>query len=366
MSEVNSWNDNVPTNDDLDFIEKIRARPGLYFGGANEAGLHRHALEAVNNSIDEALSGRCKIIKVQIYSDGSISVEDDGQGIPVAIHPSAGVSTLELVLSKMRKPSPRGGVLHGIGAMVVNACSEWLHVRIRRDGGIFEQRYQRGIRQTDVLRVGDSPEHGTRVHFKPDPTIFKNATFNFSIISNRLREFAFLIPGLTTELIDQRSGESMKFYYINGLKGYFKELNAGVKTVHEPIIECYGDCDDIEVETAFQYVDSDAAHLQSFANNIATEGGTHVDAFLKALRESICPAGLNPTDSELQKGLVAVVSVKASNVQFDSPVVFHLANGAMESVVEPVVAGGIRDYCSRNAGAAEAIAKKIRKNSEGL
>jgi DNA gyrase subunit B len=356
------WKTIVPTDDDLKFIEKIRARPGLYFGSGNDAGLHRYAFEAVNNSTDEALTGRCRNIQVKIHVDGSISVDDDGQGIPVAPYPSAGISTLELVLSKMRSPALSGGVMHGVHLMAVNACSEWLHARICRDGGIFEQRYQRGMRQTEVLRVGDSTEHGTHLCFKPDARIFRDATFDFGIISNRLREFAFLIPGLTTELVDERSGESKKFYYINGMRGYFRELNAGLKTFHDPIIECYGDCDDIFVEISFQYVDSDATHLQSFVNNIATDGGTHVDAFMKALRECICPAGVNPTDKELQKGLVAVVSVKTSDVQFDSPTVFHLANGAMELVVEPTVAGGIRDYFSRHPGVAEAIAEKIRKN----
>jgi DNA gyrase subunit B len=360
----------------LEFPEAIRKRPGMYVGGANENGLHHCVYEAVDNSVDEAMAGHCKIIKVQLFKDGSIAVEDDGRGIPVAEHPTEKISTLEVVMTNLHAGGKFGdtkgykvsGGLHGVGIKCANALSEWFHVVVQRDGGIFEQRYDRGKRKDDVKRIGDSTKRGTRVHFKPDPQIFPNPELKFETLSKRFREMAFLNPGLVLSISDERNGRSETYDYPGGIRAFVEHLNAGRTPIHKEVIACHAVADGIEVDVAFQYNDGYDEKIFCFANNINTAGGgTHLSGFKTALtrvfnkyarEHELMEKDTTVTGEDLREGLTAIISVKIPEPQYDSQNKYRLCNAEVEGLVNSLLGQKLEEICETNPKIATTICKK--------
>ncbi|MCY3018651.1 MAG: ATP-binding protein, partial [Planctomycetota bacterium] len=360
----------------LGFPEAIRRRPGMYVGGTNENGLHHLVSEAVDNSVDEAMAGHCKNIKVRISKDGSISVEDVGRGIPVAEHPEEKISTLELVMTKLHAGGKFGdtkgykvsGGLHGVGVKCANALSEWMHVVVQRDGGIFEQRYDRGVRAGDVRRAGDSIRTGTKLHFKPDPQIFPVAEFKFETLSKRFREMAFLNPGLRLSLVDDRNGRNEVYDYPGGIKAFVEHLNAGRTPIHRDVITCRAEAEGISVEVAFQYNDGYDEKIFCFANNINTGGGgTHLSGFKTALtrvfnkyarEHDLMDKDAQVTGEDLREGLTAIISVKIPDPQYDSQNKYRLCNAEVEGLVNSLVGQKLEEICETNPKTAQIICRK--------
>jgi DNA gyrase subunit B len=363
----------------LEFPEAIRKRPGMYVGGANENGLHHLVFEAVDNAVDEAMAGHCKLIKVQIHKDNSISIEDDGRGIPVAEHPEERVSALEVVMTKLHAGGKFGdtkgykvsGGLHGVGVKCANALSEWLHVVVQRDGGIFEQYYDRGIRRGPVQRTGDSTRTGTRQHFKPDIEIFHVVEFKYETLAKRLREMAFLNPGLRISVADEREGRSELFDFPGGLKTFIEHLNAGRNVVHNEVIVCHAEAadDEIVVDVAFQYNDSYDERIFCFANGINTGGGgTHLSGFKTALtrvfnkyaKDHNLLKEKDPTltGEDLREGLAAIIAVKIPEPQYDSQNKFRLCNAEVEGLVNSLVGDKLNEFCEQKPKMAGEIVKK--------
>ena len=366
----------------LEFPEAIRKRPGMYVGGANENGLHHLVYEAVDNAVDEAMAGHCKLIKVQLYSDGSVAVEDDGRGIPVAEHPTLKVSTLEGVLSNLHMGGKFGGDtkgykvsggLHGVGIKCANALSEWFHVTVQRDGGMFEQRYARGVKEYDVRRIGDSTKRGTRVQFKPDQQIFPIPELKYETLSKRFREMAFLNPGLSISLSDERNGKNEIYDYPGGIKAFVEHLNAGRTPIHKDVIHCRAIGTDIEAEVAMQYNDGYDEKIFCFANNINTPGGgTHLSGFKSALtrvfnkyaKEHDLMKDVVVTGEDLREGLTAIISVKIPEPQYDSQNKFRLCNAEVEGLVNSLIGQKIEEICETNPKVAQAICRKAASAAE--
>ena len=361
----------------LEFPEAIRKRPGMYVGGTNENGLHHLVLEAVDNAVDEAMAGYCKHIKVQIYKDGSISVEDDGRGIPVAEHPDEKVSTLEVVMTKLHAGGKFGdtkgykvsGGLHGVGVKCSNALSEWLHVSVWREGGVWEQKYDRGVKRGPVARTGDANRTGTRVQFKPDPQIFLNLEFKYEVLAKRLREMAFLNPGLRISIGDEREGKAELFDYPGGLKTFIEHLNAGRNVIHGEVITCHAETQGLVVDVAFQYNDGYDERIFCFANNINTAGGgTHLSGFKTALtrifnkyaKDHNLLKEKDPalTGEDLREGLAAIISVKIPEPQYDSQNKFRLCNAEVEGLVNSLVGDKLAEFSEQKAKMAGDIVKK--------
>ena len=261
----------------LEGIEHVRLRPGMYIGSTDSRGLHHLVYEVVDNSIDEAMAGFCKNIKVTINSDNSISVEDDGRGIPVKIQPKVGKSALEVALTMLHaggKFNSGGykvsGGLHGVGVSVVNALSRWMEVEVKREGGVFYQRYERGKAVTDVIQKGETQETGTRISFMPDDEIFEETVFSADILTKRMREQAFLNRGIKIELVDNRTQKSDVYHYEGGIVSFVKYLNRKKDVLHGEPIYMSDSRDNMEVEVAMQYNDSYMENVISFANNINT------------------------------------------------------------------------------------------------
>jgi len=282
----------------LEGLEAVRKRPGMYIGSTSERGLHHLVYEIVDNSVDEALAGFCKNIYVTINKDNSITVEDDGRGIPVGINEKAGKSALEVVFTVLHAGGKFGGGgykvsggLHGVGASVVNALSNWLTVEVRKEGSIYAQSYKRGKADEDVKIVGkcDEAEHGTKVVFLPDDTIFETTVFDYNVLKKRLRETAFLTKGLRIVLTDDREDEprTHEFYYEGGIKEFVTYLNRGSEPLYDSVIYCEGMKDDVYVEVAMQHNDSFTDNCYGYVNNIITpEGGTHVTGFRNAITKT--------------------------------------------------------------------------------
>ena len=360
----------------LGFPEAIRKRPGMYVGGANENGLHHLVYEAVDNAVDEKMAGYCKTIKVQLYKEGSVSVEDDGRGIPVAEHSVEKISTLEVVLTKLHAGGKFGdtkgykvsGGLHGVGVKCANALSEWMHVTVQRDGGMFEQRFNRGVRGGDVKRLGDSSKTGTRLHFKPDQQIFPVPEFKFETLSRRFREMAFLNPGLCITLSDERNGRSEIYDYPGGIKAFVEHLNAGRTPIHKDVITCRAVAEGIEIEVAFQYNDGYDEKIFCFANNINTPGGgTHLSGFKTAVTRvfnkyakdhNLMDKDTQVTGEDLREGLTAIISVKIPEPQYDSQNKFRLCNAEVEGLVNSLLGQKLEEVCETNPKTAQIICKK--------
>jgi DNA gyrase subunit B len=339
----------------LEGLEAVRRRPGMYIGDTGERGLHHLVFEVVDNSIDEALAGYCTRVDVTIHIDSSVTVEDDGRGIPVDIHPTEGVSAAQVVLTKLHAGGKFdhgaykvSGGLHGVGVSVVNALSESLEVEIRRDGKVYDQRYRRGDPESEMQETGVTEERGTRVTFKPDPLIFETTSFSFDILSQRLRELAFLNRGVHVTITDERSGESREFVYEGGIVSFVGHLNRAKSPIHEEVIYLQGTRDGVDVEIAMQWNDGYAESVYAFANNINTvEGGTHLVGLRSALTRTInayaVANGLVKKDDDslqgddVREGLTAVVSVKVPEPQFEGQTKTKLGNSEVKGIVEALV-----------------------------
>ena len=280
----------------LEGLEAVRKRPGMYIGSTSSRGLHHLVYEIVDNSIDEALAGFCTEISVAINEDNSITVIDNGRGMPTGIHPKMGKSTVEVIMTVLHAGGKFGGGgykvsggLHGVGASVVNALSEWCEVTVSREGDIWQQKYSRGNAVTDLSKIGKTEEHGTKVSFKPDTEIFEETEYDFDILANRLRELAFLNKGIKIILSDAREeGKTEVYHYEGGIKEFVSYLSRNKEVLHQEPIYIEGEKDGIIVEISLQYNDSYTENLYSFANNIDTiEGGTHLSGFKTALTRVI-------------------------------------------------------------------------------
>ena len=360
----------------LEGLEAVRKRPGMYIGDTSERGLHHLVYEVVDNSIDEALAGHCDSIEVTIHIDNSVTVIDNGRGIPVDIHPTEKISAAEVVLTKLHaggkfdKASYKvSGGLHGVGISVVNALSETLEVEIKRDGKVYQQSYKRGEPQENLKEVGKSKERGTRVTFKPDSTIFETADFSFDILSQRLRELAFLNRGVKITIEDERTQKKHEFFYKGGLLSFVEHLNRAKTAIHAKVVYFEGEKDGVEVEVAMQWNDGYSESIFSFANNINTiEGGTHLIGFRSALTRTINTYALNngllKKDEEnlqgedIREGLTAVISVKVPEPQFEGQTKTKLGNSEVKGIVEALVNEKFGSYLSERPTEAKKIVAK--------
>lgn len=361
-------------------LEPVRQRPAMYIGSTDIRGLHHLAYEVIDNSVDEAQAGFCTEIQVTIHVDGSLSVVDNGRGIPVDIHPEVGRPAAEVVLTTLHAGGKFGGSvykvsggLHGVGVSVVNALSEWLELEIWRDGKVYFQRYRRGEPVEDLQVVGETQRRGTKVRFKPDSQIFtETIEFSAEILAQRLRELAFLNRGLRLELIDERTGRQQTFQYDGGIVQFLTEFNRTKRVLHPEPIEVRGEKDGVLVHLAFQYTDSYQEQVFSYANSIPTkDGGTHVTGFRSAItraiqqyaqRENLLPKKLSGlTGDDVREGLVAVVSVWIPNVlrpQFEGQTKGRLGNPEVKGIVESIAYDAIVRYLEEHPDTARAIVEK--------
>jgi DNA gyrase subunit B len=360
----------------LSGLEGVRMRPAMYIGNTHEEGLHHLIYEVVDNSIDEALAGHCNQIRVVFHKDESVSVEDNGRGIPTDMH-SEGVSALELVMctlhagGKFDHSSYKvSGGLHGVGVSVVNALSVWTKATVHRKGKIFEQTYKYGIKEGDVLEIGTTNKTGTTITFMPDPGIFKETTiFNYEIIQTRLRELAFLNKGVKILLKDERTGAEDEYHYEGGIVSFVDYLNRNRTVLNQEPIYISGEKDNVEVEIAFQYFDGYSERLFSFVNNINTrEGGSHVAGFRGALTkcinryasDDIVPKNLQAKMSgdDVREGITCIVSVRVPNPQFEGQTKTKLGNSEIKSIVESICNEKLGNYLEQNPQEARKILSK--------
>jgi len=364
----------------LEGLEAVRKRPGMYIGSTSERGLHHLVYEIVDNSVDEALAGFCKNIYVTINKDNSITVEDDGRGIPVGINEKAGKSALEVVFTVLHAGGKFGGGgykvsggLHGVGASVVNALSNWLTVEVRKEGSIYAQSYKRGKADDDVKIVGNCDEsaHGTKVKFLPDDTIFETTVYDYNILKKRLRETAFLTKGLRIVLTDDREEEprSHEFYYEGGIKEFVTYLNRGSEPLYDSVIYCEGMKDDVYVEVAMQHNDSFTDNCYGYVNNIITpEGGTHVTGFRNAItktfnayaRDKKLLKDSDPalTGEDIREGLTAIISIKIGEPQFEGQTKQKLGNSEARGAVESIVSEKLTYFLEQNPQVGKNICEK--------
>ena len=355
-------------------LEPVRKRPGMYIGSTDTHGLHHLINEIVDNSIDEALAGYCNKIIVELNSDGSCSVTDNGRGIPTGINKEEGKSAVELVLTKLHAGGKFGeggykisGGLHGVGLSCVNALSEWLEVEVRQNGKIYKQVYNRGVPQRDLAVVGETSDTGTKVTFLPDDTIFETTTFDYEVVRLRLRELAFLNKGITILAKDHRNGREETFHYEGGIVEFVNELNEGKQTIlKNPIsIETLTKDKTGEIEIAFQYNDGYNEVIHGYANNINTaEGGTHIDGFKKALHKVINDYGHKLkilkdddklTGEDVREGITAIVSVKLQEPQFEGQTKTKLGNSYMSGEVQNAVTELFGSYLEENPEEARSL-----------
>lgn len=361
----------------LEGLEAVRKRPSMYIGSTDSRGLHHLVYEVVDNSIDEALAGFCTRIDVTINQDGSVTVLDNGRGIPIDPHPFYKKSALEVVMTilhaggKFDKSTYKvSGGLHGVGVSVVNALSEWLEVEVSREGKKYFQRYARGKPETGVQEIGTSKTTGTKTTFKPDAKIFETTDFNYEILSNRLRELAFLNRGLTISLKDLRTpdGQSDTFNYNGGIVEFVEYLNRKKQPLHEKPIYFERKRDDMVVEIAMQYTNSYTENVYSFANNINThEGGTHIIGFKTALTRvandyikanKLSKEDVKLTGDDVREGLTAIISVKLLEPQFEGQTKTKLGNSDVKGIVDSLVTDGLAEYFEENPKVANVILEK--------
>ncbi len=361
----------------------IRQRPGMYIGDTGPKGLHHLVYELVYNSVDEALAGFCKHINVAVHVDGSCSVADDGRGIPVDIHADTGRSTLELVLTTVGAGGKFGGGaykvsagLHGMGAKAVTALSEWTEARVRRNGRVYMQEYERGKAVSDVKDIGIAPEGkktGTTVIFKPDPEIFHEATFDYDTLENRLRELAFLNKGLAITLHDERIAKKETFHYEGGIAEFVAYLNRNDEGLH-PVIYLDKTIDQVRVEVALQYLATgDEERARAYANNAFNPGGgTHLSGFRAAVTRSLNAYGnkenlfkdVTPIGEDFREGLTAIVSVQVPEPQFESQTKIRLNNTEVEGIVASAVGEYLSQYLEENPKEAQRVIKKVKLAAE--
>ena len=338
----------------LEGLEAVRKRPSMYIGSTDTLGLHHLVYEVVDNSIDEAMAGYCTEINVSIRQDGSVSVKDNGRGIPVDIHPQYNRPALEIVMTMLHaggkfdhESYSFSGGLHGVGVSVVNALSEWMEVEVRRNRRIYWQRYEHGNVASEVEVRGESEHTGATVTFKPDATIFEDTEYNFDTLSSRLRELAFLNRGLKITIKDERTDKENDFRYEGGIVSFVEYLNTNKEALHKPPVYFSRSKNGTQVEVALQYNNSYNENIFSYANNINTrEGGTHLMGFRAALTKTVNEyARVNKLlkneaklgGEDLREGLVAVISVKLPDPQFEGQTKTRLGNSAIRGIIESMV-----------------------------
>jgi len=361
----------------LEGLEAVRKRPGMYIGSTSVKGLHHLVWEVVDNSIDEALAGYCTHIEVIVHKDNSITVIDNGRGIPVGLHPKLQKSTVEVVLTVLHAGGKFGGEgykvsggLHGVGVSVVNALSEHLTVQVKRDGKIHQMEFVRGVPQYELKVVGETEETGTTITFKPDPEVFtETVEFDYDTLQSRIRELAFLNKGIQISLIDERSDTEHTFKYDGGIIQFVEYLNRNREALHEQPIYMEGMKDNIQVEIALQYNDSYLENIYSFANNIHThEGGSHESGFKSALTRvindyarrsnAIKDSDANLTGDDVREGLTAIISVKIPEPQFEGQTKTKLGNSEVRGIVESLFSEKFAEFLSENPTTAKKILEK--------
>nr|WP_249310161.1 DNA topoisomerase IV subunit B [Bacillus sp. FJAT-49736] len=377
----------IEYNDDaiqvLEGLEAVRKRPGMYIGSTDARGLHHLVYEIVDNSVDEALAGNGDHIIVKIHKDNSISVDDRGRGMPTGMH-KLGKPTTEVIFTVLHAGGKFGqggyktsGGLHGVGASVVNALSEWLIVTIKRDGYVYEQRFRDGGKpETTLEKIGKTNQTGTNIHFKPDPTIFSTTTFNYDTLCERLRESAFLLKGLKIEIIDERYGQKDTFHYENGIEAFVEYLNEGKDVLH-PVVFIDGESSNIEVEFAFQFNDGFSENILSFVNNVRTkDGGTHESgaksALTRVINEYARKVNLlkerdkNLEGTDIREGLCAIVSVRIPEelLQFEGQTKGKLGTSEARSAVDSVVSEHLAYFLEENPDASNLLIKKAVKAAQ--
>jgi DNA gyrase subunit B len=364
----------------LEGMEAVRKRPGMYIGDPGAGGLYQCVWETIDNSIDEALAGHCSEIIITIHTDNSLSVSDNGRGIPVAPHPSSGKSTLEVVLTVLHAGGKfdnqgtgaykKSGGLHGVGVSCVNAVSAWLEADIKRDGKHYRMRFERGAAKGGLQTIGPSNERGTAIHFKPDHEVFgENTVFDFKVIAARLRELAFLNSGVRINLLDQREeGKAEVFYSTDGLAAFVRYLNQGKDALHPVIHFSKSTPEGVDVELAMQFNDGYDEQVLCFANNIRNrDGGTHLEGFKTALTRELNAYAKNtglikgddkpPAGEDLREGLCAIISVKLGDPKFSAQTKDKLINIEIAGIVQNLLGQALKDYCQENP--------KIAKNLVG-
>ena len=362
----------------LEGLEAVRKRPGMYIGSTSVKGLHHLVYEIVDNSVDEALAGYCNQIEVFINQDNSITVIDNGRGIPVGINQKTGLPAVEVVFTVLHAGGKFGGGgykvsggLHGVGASVVNALSEWLEVVIHTDGKMYQQRYERGKVAYPLKEVGPTEKNGTQVTFLPDKEIFEETNFDFETLKHRLREMAFLTKGIRIILTDKREEDAIvrEFYYQGGIKEYVSYLNRSKVALYENIIYCEGEKNGVYVEVAMQHNDSYVESCYSFVNNITTpEGGTHLIGFKNALTKTFNDYARsqkylkdneqNLSGEDIREGLSAIISIKISEPQFEGQTKQKLGNSEARGAVDSIVSEQLTYFLEQNPAIAKMICEK--------
>ncbi|MBQ9199771.1 MAG: DNA topoisomerase (ATP-hydrolyzing) subunit B [Lachnospiraceae bacterium] len=378
MSNKNETNYGADQIQILEGLEAVRKRPGMYIGSTSTRGLHHLVYEIVDNAVDEALAGYCSEINVTINEDNTITVVDNGRGIPTGIHEKAGIPAVEVVFTILHAGGKFGGGgykvsggLHGVGASVVNALSNWLEVEVSRDGKVYRQRYERGHVIYKLKEVGKTDKTGTKVTFEPDDTIFDEVIFDYDTLKTRLREMAFLTKGLKITLEDKREGQEKKgeFHYEGGIKEFVEYLNRHKTVLYDKVIYCEGQKDEIYVEVALQHNDSYNEATYSFVNNITTpEGGMHLTGFRSAItkvfndyartNKILKDKEENLSGDDLREGLTAIVSIKIPEPQFEGQTKQKLGNAEARTAVEGIVSEKLTYFLEQNPQVAKAIVGK--------
>ena len=364
----------------LSDLEHVRERPSMYIGDTTSRGLHHLVFEVVDNSIDEAMAGYATTVRVQINNDGSVTVEDDGRGIPVGRHEQLSeelgkeTSTLEGVMTvlkfggKFEKGAYQtSGGLHGVGVTVVNFLSQWCEVEVCREGHVYQQEYERGIPQGEVKRLGATDKVGTKTTFKPDAQIFQTTQYSYDVLYKRLQELAFLNRGVRIVYRDERTDEGEEFLYENGIIEFVQHLNRASEAIHPDVIYLSGESDDVGYEIALQYCGEFTENVQSYVNNIHThEGGTHVSGFRSALTRSLNSYGrkqnlfkdITPSGDDFREGITAVISMRVPHPQFEGQTKTKLGNSEVESVVYTVLGEFLSNYLEENPKNAKNLVRK--------
>lgn len=360
----------------LEGLEAVRKRPSMYIGDTSSRGLHRLVYEVVDNSVDEIMAGKCKGIDVVLHVDGSVTVIDDGRGIPVDLHKSERKPALEVVMTMLHaggkfdhRTYKVAGGLHGVGISVVNALSEWLEVEVWRGGKVFLQQYSRGKPKTSLETIGKTKKTGTRIAFRPDKKVFKDIEFSFDTLSNRLRELAFLNKGASITIKEESSEKEHQFQYKGGISSFVEHLNRNKVPLHKKPIYFEKKKDRIEVEIAIQFNDGYIENVFAFANNINTqEGGTHLVGFKSALTRAVNDYARSAnllkdikkplTGDDIREGLAAVISIKLPDPQFEGQTKTKLGNSEARGIVESIVNEGLSEFFEENPGLARKMVEK--------
>ncbi len=358
----------------LSDLEHVRERPSMYIADTTSRGLHHLVYEVVDNSIDEAMAGFATEISVTINNDGSVTVEDNGRGIPVEQHPDLGFSTLQGVMTvlkfggKFKKGAYQtSGGLHGVGVTVVNFLSEWCEVEVRRQGHVYQQEYERGVPVAEVRRIGRSDRVGTKTTFKADPLIFPNTNFQYNVLYRRLQDLAFLNRGVRVAFRDDRTGDGETFLYERGIVEFVEYLNRASEAAHEDIIYVAGEYEGVGLEVAIQYSSEYTENVHSYVNNIlTTEGGTHVSGFRAAITRTINAYGkksglykdLVPSGDDCREGLTAVISLRVPEPQFEGQTKTKLGNSEIEGIVNSAVGDYLAGYLEENPKTAKIVVQK--------